>query len=61
MKVGDWVKFENFWRGKIGRVIKMGNFPNYWLVRWLDGHETWEEIDYIEVINESRRSSNESV
>jgi len=54
MKVGDWVKFENFWRGKIGRVIKMGNFPNYWLVRWLDGHETWEEIDYIEVINESR-------
>jgi|TARA_E500000305_G_scaffold41659_1_gene32150 hypothetical protein len=50
MKIGDLVKPHNLWKGRIGRVIKMGSFSNYFLIRWLDGQETWEEDLYLDIL-----------
>ena len=58
MKVGDLVRYKDWWRGQIGRCIKIekmwsGDYEYhfYW---YLDNIEEIEDPDQLEVIDESR-------
>ena len=58
MKVGDLVRYKCWWRGQIGRCIKIkkmwsGDYEYlfYW---YLDNEEEIEDPNQLEVIDESR-------
>ena len=53
MKIGDLVKYRNWYKGhSIGVIIGKDDF-GFFLVQWLDGMQ-WEDNIEIEVINENR-------
>ena len=59
MKVGDLVRYKCWWRGQIGRCIKIEedeDFGDYeYLFYWyLDNEEEIEDPEQLEVICESR-------
>ena len=58
MKVGDLVRYKDWFAGRIGRIIAIDN-PDYgtWIIEWYDDNVSItfdEEEEYLEVINESR-------
>ena len=58
MKVGDLVRYKNWWGGHIGRCIRIDKrwdgSPEYLFYWYLDGTEEYEELKELEIIYEDR-------
>ncbi len=58
MKVGDLVRYKNWWGGHIGRLVRIttcwDGSPEYFFYWYLDGTEEYEELSELEIIYESR-------
>ena len=55
MKVGDLVRYKDWFAGRIGRIIANPDC-GAWIIEWYDDNVsiTFDEEEDLEVINESR-------